>query len=229
MIRFSSQRLTLRKRITYREAETVAAATEYWMSAPDEEFDALQTDIQALIQQAQTGSLAAFERIMILHERRVFRVALATLRNPEDASDASQEVFLRVHRGLGSFRPGNDFLPWLYRITINVCRDIQRKRRSAPALSFDSLAAVGAIVEPITAETPPDEQTLHNERRRILVDALDELPEKERGALVLRDIEGLTAAEAAAVLGSSESSVRSQGSRARAKLRNIVEKRLNRS
>ncbi len=204
----------------------MAAATEYWMSAPDEEFDALQTDIQALIQQAQTGSLAAFERIMILHERRVFRVALATLRNPEDASDASQEVFLRIHRGLGSFRPGNDFLPWLYRITMNVCRDTQRKRRTFSALSLDMLTATGHLTEPAESAMQSDEQALLNERRRILTEGLKQLPTKERTALILRDIEGMSAAEASAVLGSSESSVRSQASRARAKLRAFVQRRL---
>jgi RNA polymerase sigma-70 factor (ECF subfamily) len=199
------------------------------MSAPHEELDALQTDIQALIQQAQAGSLAAFERIMILHERRVFRIALATLRNPEDAGDASQEVFLRVHRGLGSFRHGNDFLPWLYRITINVCRDIQRKRRVLAALSLESLASSGKLPEPADTAIQPDENALLNERRRILSEALDALPRKERSAVVLRDIEGLSAAEAGAVLGSSESTIRSHASRARAKIRAFVEKRLKQS
>ncbi len=178
------------------------------------------------MRQAQAGSAAAFERIVILHERRVFRVAAAVLRNTEDAQDAAQEVFLKLHRGLASFRPGNDFLPWLYRITMNVCRDIQRKRRGNPAIPLDSPRMLRDLPERNDSAPDSHEKALRNERRAILLDALDRLPRKERAALVLRDIEGLSAAEAGAALGSSESSVRSQASRARAKVRAFVQKRL---
>ncbi len=197
-------------------------STEFWTAAPGNGVEESQTDVQALIRQARAGNAAAFERIVILHERRVFRVAAAMLRNREDAGDATQEVFLKLHRGLASFRPGNDFLPWLYRIAMNVCRDIQRKRRSAPA----SPRAPQDLPESAASGPDPYEKVLFNERRAILLDALDRLPRKERAALVLRDIEGLSAAEAGAALGSSASSVRSQASRARAKVRTFVRKRL---
>src|ERR1022692_862606 len=71
-----------------------------------------------------SGELAAFERIMSQCERRVLRVALRLLNNPQDAQDAAQEVFLRLYKHLGDLDETRGYGPWLYRVTVNVCRDI---------------------------------------------------------------------------------------------------------
>ena len=174
----------------------------------------------ALIAQARGGDRAAFDRLMRRHERLVLMTALRFLHgNMADAQDAAQMVFLRLHRSLGQFhdseRAGN-FPAWLYRITVNVCHDMNRRTRRRGEVDLDAVARVAGCVQ--------DETALDGDRRRAAVKAgLDELGEKERAAVILRDIEGLDTAEVARILGSSEATVRSQISVARRKLRKFAE------
>ncbi len=161
---------------------------------------------------AQAGDLAAFERILIRYERLVLRLALRLLGDPADAEDAAQEVYVRLHRHLGRFDSSREFQPWLYRVTVNVCRD-QARRRPRLTEPLDALAA---------ADPAPDEQADAAERRRILAAGIETLTVRERSAVVLRDIEGLTTAEVARILGSTQATVRSHLSNARLKLRDFV-------
>ncbi len=168
-----------------------------------------------MLKRAKAGDLAAFEEIVVRHERQVFLTALRLLGRREDAQDAAQEVFIRLHRHLGRFDEDREFAPWLYRMTVNVCRDIGRKRRKEEMAPLEELAG--------TAQDP-QAGALAAERLRIAREGLRRLPEKERAALVLRDLEGLTTREVARVLGSTETTVRSQISSARLKLRKFVER-----
>lgn len=161
---------------------------------------------------ARPASSDAFERILIAHERMVLRVSLRMLGNVEDAQDAAQEVFLKLHKNLKQFDPAQPFEPWLYRMTVNVCLDVLRKRRPV-----EPLDQVGPMVA-AEAETG----LLERERASALQRALDRLPQKERAALVLREVEGLTTREVAAALESSETTVRSQICQARLKLRKLL-------
>lgn len=174
--------------------------------------------LQHWIDKARAGDASAFERLMLLHERMVLRTAQRLLLNTEDAKDAAQEVFLKLYRNLGRFREEGDLAAWLYRITVNVCFD--SKRRSKAAMPID--------LAPESRDTAPDpEKTMRAQQERALViSALAHLPERERAAIVLRDIEGCSTAQAAAILGSSEETVRSQISIARAKIRKAVAARL---
>jgi len=163
--------------------------------------------LQELITRAQAGDDRSFEEIMILHERRVFRTALRILGNAEDARDAAQEVFLRLFKFLDRFDVRKGLHPWLYTITLNVCRDIARKRRP----------------EELLPEQLQDHAASNPHSRsvgiRIIEQGLKALTEKERAALVLRDLQGLSTQEVAEILGSSETTVRSHISRARIKLK----------
>ena len=82
-----------------------------------------------LIIRAKAGDTAAFDQIIINHQRRVISLAWRLLGDREDARDAAQETFLRVYKSFGRFDPAQDFNGWLYRIAVNVCRDLARKRR----------------------------------------------------------------------------------------------------
>jgi len=175
-----------------------------------------------LIARARAGDASAFERIMLETERKVVAVAWRMLGNREDARDAAQEVFLRVYKYLDRYKPEQDFNGWLYRITINVCRDAARKRGSrldgsqfAATPREDERAAPEAASTGMNAE----EHAIRAQQRALLMCALRTLPEKERAALVLRDLEGLTTEEVARVLRSRPVTVRSQISSARAKLK----------
>jgi RNA polymerase sigma-70 factor (ECF subfamily) len=175
-----------------------------------------------LVARARAGDATAFERIMLETERRVVGVAWRMLGNREDARDAAQEVFLRVYKYLDRYKPEQDFNGWLYRITINVCRDIMRKRGTRfGGTQFDARPGEDERVAPQAAASDmnAEENAIRAEQRALLLSALQTLPEKERAALVLRDLEGLTTEETARVLHSRPVTVRSQISSARAKLK----------
>ena len=182
-------------------------------------------DLLLLIQRSKAGDLKAFEQLILLHERRVLRTALRLLTRPEDAQDAAQEVYLRLYRHFRRFDERRDFSTWLYRITVNVCRDVHRRRQRNPTLSLDEMGARVPPVEPQADSLDPFDEFAKAEERRIMTEALAVLPEKERAAVVLRDLEGLSTAQVAEVLGSSETTVRSQISRARLKLKAEWERR----
>ena len=167
-------------------------------------------------QAAGSGDLAAFDNLMRRHERLVLVTALRLLGNLADAQDASQEVFLRLYRHLGKLESERAVASWLYRVTVNVCHDARRRRpASAPVEDAAALAAEGA---------DPQQNAAEAERRRALAMSLRVLSEKERAALVLRDLEGLSTEEVARALGSSEATVRSQISKARVKVKDYLER-----
>jgi RNA polymerase sigma-70 factor (ECF subfamily) len=154
--------------------------------------------------------LAAFETLMVRYQRQVLGTALRILCHSEDARDAAQEVFYRLYKHLPSLAPGHDPGAWLYRVTVNVCFDLRRKRTELP---------MAEGIEPETG-APEWDETLDLERRReIMKQALRRLPERERAAVVLREVEGLSTAEVAEAMGSTEATVRSQVSMAKGKLR----------
>ena len=176
-----------------------------------------------LVARARSGDATAFERIMLDTERKVVATAWRMLGNREDARDAAQEVYLRVYKYLDRFKPEQDFNGWLYRITINVCRDASRKRRGATSggdfFGAPTNEPERVAPESVSPEADAEENAIRAQQRSILLSALDTLPEKERAALVLRDLEGLTTEEVARVLRSRPVTVRSQISSARAKLK----------
>ena len=163
---------------------------------------------------AQAGDRAAFERLMRQHERMVLTTALRLLGNREDARDAAQEVFLRLYRNLAKVESAGNLAGWLYRVTVNVCHDQRRKQPETASVELSALPA---------RDASPQQEVAEAERRRALELSLRMLGEKERTALVLRDLEGLSTAEVARILGSSEMTVRSQISKARVKVKNFVE------
>lgn len=172
------------------------------------------------VRQAQQGDAEAFEELVSLHERRVYGTAWRLLGRLEDAQDAAQEVFLRLYRSLSRIDPGRPLSPWLYRVTVNVCRDLGRGRQRRARWTGSSVEELREEtgVEPEDPLAGPERRAEAAQETRRLLELLGELPEKERTALVLRDVEGLSTAEVAEVLGSSPVTVRSQISRGRLKL-----------
>ena len=163
---------------------------------------------------AGTNERDWLERVIREHERKVLMVAYRMLGRMEDAQDASQEVFLRLHKNRKRIHPDRDPAAWLYRVTMNICFDLRKRRRELPL--------------PEHFDTAGPDLVRHLEReaeRRLLHEALQQLPEKQRAAVVLRDIEGLSTREVAGILGTQEVTVRSQISTARLRLRELVRRR----
>jgi RNA polymerase sigma-70 factor (ECF subfamily) len=175
----------------------------------------------ALVGRAVAGDPAAFERLMRLHERRVFGIAWRILGNSGEAEDATQEAFLRLYRALGRIDPTRPLTPYLDRITVNVCRSLGRKRsrRREQPLEPAGNEPDGPAVDPEDPRSDPAADADLSEVRRLAAGVLRELPFKQRAALVLRELHGLSTREVARALDSSETSVRSHVCRARLALR----------
>lgn len=196
------------------------------MAEKIEGCDEAVAEPDSLIIRAKAGDTTAFDQIIIGHQRRIISLAWRMLGNREDARDAAQETFLRVYRYLDRFDPAQDFSGWLYRIAVNVCRDLARKRRSNH-FSLEAEVASGVIAEPVSPHNTESAALLAQEQA-ILMRALATLPEKERAAIVLRDLEGLPTEEVAKILGSSPTTVRSQISAARVKIKAFRDRFLKR-
>jgi RNA polymerase sigma-70 factor (ECF subfamily) len=164
-----------------------------------------EADFAGLLRDARAGDRDAFEQLLKRHERMVLLTAFRLLGRWEDAEDAAQEVFVRLHKYVHRFDEAREFAPWLYRVTVNVCRDLARKR-----VRHEELDAGRA-----DPGRGPENLAGSAEQRRILEAALAGLSERQRAALVLRDLEGLTTREVAQVLKTSEATVRSHLSAAR--------------
>lgn len=180
-----------------------------------------------LIERAAAGETTAFEQLMTLSQHKVATTAWRLLGNTEDARDATQEVFLRVYRHLGRFKPEQDFFGWLYRITVNVCHDLERKRRprGVRVTSLEEERESGSL-EHLARDEDGEGATLLAQRRALVARAMATLPSKERAAVVLRDIEGLSTEEVAEVMGSRPATVRSQISSARSKIKQYCDRLL---
>jgi RNA polymerase sigma-70 factor (ECF subfamily) len=181
-----------------------------------------------LIERARAGDHLAFEQIMTTYQHRVVSTAWRMLGNHEDARDAAQEVFLRLFKYLARFRAGEDFSAWLYRININVCRDLWKRRgRSNQLASLETEREFGNL-EGLAGSVDVEAQAMSSQQRDIIARALDTLSRKEREALVLRDLEGLSTEEVARILRSSPGTVRSQICTARAKIKQYRDRALKR-
>lgn len=172
-----------------------------------------------LLARARAGDLEAFEQMMRLHEKQVLSTALRLLGNLEDAQDAAQETFLRLYRNLAKLPDIQEIKSWLYRVTVNVCNDAHRSRKRR---RWEPLSGP----DPVSAAPDPEAAWQQAERGKLVELALTTLAEKERAAVVLRDVQGLSTREVAEILGSSEVTVRSQICVARGKLKKFTDKYL---
>jgi RNA polymerase sigma-70 factor, ECF subfamily len=174
----------------------------------------------AVIRAARDGDERAFEEIMLASERRVSLLAWRILGDTEEVKEATQETFLRVFRHLRRFDDKLDFFGWLFRIAVNVCRDIEKRRRRRWIFApFDQALSVAS------SHRSADDTISANDDAALLTRAIDALPAKERLAVILREVEEMTTEEAATILGISPATVRVQVSKARAKLRVWIEAR----
>jgi RNA polymerase sigma-70 factor, ECF subfamily len=188
------------------------------MSQPTADPD----DERALIAQARAGDESAFAALVNANSARVFGALRRFGLNPQEADEVAQEVFLRAWRGLPRFEERAQFSTWLYRIAFNEAqRWLGRRRPAAASSPADDEDAVAALPEAIGAG--PQARTLDHEFERVLEGALAELPADLRTAVVLRDLEGLSTDEAAAVAGVREAAFKSRLHRGRMQLRALLE------
>jgi len=171
-------------------------------------------DDEALLRAHVAGDPDAFAELFRRHRDRLWAVALRTLGDREDAADALQDALLSAHRAAPRFRGDSAVTTWLHRIVVNSCLDRIRRRQAHPTVPLpdgnsDPDRPTG--VEPAAPVTDHDTALVVRE-------ALARLPEDQRAALLLVDVQGYPVAEVAVLLGIAEGTVKSRCSRGRARL-----------
>jgi RNA polymerase sigma-70 factor (ECF subfamily) len=183
---------------------------------------------RALIAQAQAGDMGAFRQLVERHQRRAFSVALALVRNEDDAREIVQDAFLRAYKSLPNFQGSSSFFTWLYRIITNLSIDLKRKPgRQTVDLDEGRLAAEdNADTDfPTLGQShrgDPADVVRRGEIGARLQAALDDLPSYHRAVIVLREVEGLSYEEMARAIGVSKGTIMSRLFHARQKLQRAL-------
>jgi RNA polymerase sigma-70 factor (ECF subfamily) len=190
-------------------------------TSPPNQNDAAAEDL-ALVDRVLSGERRAFELLVRRHERRVFRVALAILGNIEDAEEAMQDTFIRTYRHMGQFRKEARFSTWLTRIAVNQAVEKRKARKNYVALNEAEIENSIAPGRFETWRSNPEELYGKHELHRMVEAAIQGLPEIYREAFVLRDVEELSAEEAAEALGIKVAALKSRLLRARLLMRETL-------
>jgi RNA polymerase sigma-70 factor (ECF subfamily) len=172
------------------------------------------------------GDPEAFGILFGRHRDRLWAVALRTMGNPEDAADGLQDGLIAAFRRAGSFRGDAAVTTWLHRVVVNACLDRIRaaKVRAADPLpdDLDERESRGSLHTSTAESLDPAELSVADERRRTVLAALRTLPEEQRAALVLVDMEGYAMADVAEMLDCAVGTVKSRCSRGRARLAELL-------
>ncbi len=163
---------------------------------------------------------AQFERIVEEYSDRVYGIALRITGTDADAQDALQETFLAIFRGLGSYRGEAAFSTWVYRIAVNAALQIRRRRPPTEAVLEDT--GYEDLIVPDWTRQDVESEAERGELAEVLERGIRLLPEEYQVAVILRDVEGLSASEAAAVLTISEAALKSRLHRGRVLLRKYL-------
>jgi RNA polymerase sigma-70 factor (ECF subfamily) len=184
-----------------------------------------EPDDRELVERCQRGHLDAFEILVKRYHQRVYGLAYSMLRNEQDASDLSQETFVKAWQAIRGFKKNASFYTWLYRITTNLCIDFVRKRDRRPTVPFeetvDPEADANVEVPPSNQPSPTDEMQ-RKELRQQIDAALLELSPEHRAVIQLREFQGLEYAEIAEAVGCSLGTVMSRLHYARKHLQKLL-------
>jgi RNA polymerase sigma-70 factor, ECF subfamily len=183
-------------------------------------------DETRLVSELQSGSDTAFDWLVTYYHASVYNVSYGILADRADAADVTQEVFLKAFRGISGFRHGSSLKTWLYRIAIRESLNHRRwwHRHCRNEVSIDaSLRDDGSVAQVEDVGATPYETLASSETQTAVRNALTELPEVYRSAVILRDLEGLSYEEVAEVLETSVGTVKTRILRGRRALKALLE------
>ena len=180
----------------------------------------------ATIQAILDGEVDRYAELVNRYQGQALRLAFSLLGNYEDAKDVSQDAFVSAYRALAHFRRQAKFSTWLYRIIVNACHDVWKRRAHQPKV----VAQVGEVysnveedglfvVEVVDSATGPSDYLANRELSATLNGAINVLPEKQRTAFILHHVHGLQLCEVATVMGCRAGTIKSHIFRATERLR----------
>ena len=180
---------------------------------------ALEDPDLALVRALQAGEDRALETLIHRHQEGVFRFVFRHIPNEADATELTQEAFVRAYFNIGKFRPAAKFVTWLYHIALNLCRDHTRSqayRYSSQTISIDvSVDENEGQRQPSSNQRKPDRRAQDREKLRAVEKAIAELPQELKSALILTALEDRSYAETGELLGISPKAVEMKVYRAR--------------
>lgn len=179
-----------------------------------------------LIQRVQHGDHAAFRRLVERHQRRAVSIAMGLVRDENDAREIVQDAFIRVYKGINAFQGSSSFFTWLYRIVTNLAIDLMRKpgRREAELNDNQAISEEAVdfpLVSRIDGADPLDVMRRQEIAARLQA-ALEALPSYHRGAILMREVDGMSYEEIAVAMGVSKGTIMSRLFHARQKLQRAL-------
>lgn len=173
---------------------------------------------QVLVERVQRGDKQAFGLLVSKYQRKLHRLLSRLIRDPAEVEDVAQETFIKAYRALGSFRGESAFYTWLYRIGVNTAKNylVSQRRRAPTSTSFDSTdAETFDEGEQLRDINTPERLMMTRQIGDTVDEAMADLPEELRTAIMLRELEGLSYEEIAGIMDCPIGTVRSRIFRAR--------------
>ncbi len=181
----------------------------------------MRTSDEELMERCREGDMSAFELIVLRYKDAIFNLIYHFLADYHRSQDISQETFLRVLRNVDRYKPRNNFKTWLYRIAVNQCKNELRDRSRRKTLSLnDPDMDVESLI--LDRYVSPDEVYERKEIRELVKNAVGELPEDQRMAIILREYQDLSYEEIAVALNCSLGAVKSKIHRARQNIKEML-------
>jgi RNA polymerase sigma-70 factor, ECF subfamily len=178
------------------------------------------SELDGLLSRCGQGDPCAWEALVRRYQARIYGYALHYLRDPEEARDVAQEIFIKMYQHVDGVRDGRTFVPWMLRLARNCCIDRIRNRKVRP---FDFAAeADGETVDRASLHASPEDSLIETARRALLYRALAKLNATNRQIVLLKDIEQLHLADISTRLGLPLGTVKSRCNRARVELAKAV-------
>ena len=176
-----------------------------------------------LIERAIKGDESCFEALILSCQKKAWNIAIQYMRNESDAMDVLQECFIKIFRNLKNFKGDSRFDTWVYRITVNTCKDFLRKseKNRQNEYYFISNEDENFITEIPSKEATPEEDISQRETAEELMKCMERLPFDHREVILLRDIQNLSYDEISEMLSTSLGTVKSRINRARSSLKKL--------
>ena len=165
---------------------------------------------EELVARSQSGDVESFNQLILRWERPIYALAYRVIGREEEARDVCQEAFLRAFRALPGFKGQAKFSSWLYRITLNLCRDWIRRQRRTPVSQMPEdvdLAEMAATQGPVESI---EDLVARRELSAVVEEAMAQLPEEQRTAIILKEYHGMTFQEIAELQGCPLSTVKTR-------------------